>query len=290
LNSPTIPRTIFAVSDATGTTAETVLRAALVQFRNQQVEIKTINHVKTDERLQVVFRLARRHGALVAFTLVDAALRDAAHRLGKDLGVDTFDLLGGLLVRLSEVLDSEPVGVPGREGVGDAYFRRVEAMEFSVKHDDGADPQHLHRADIVLVGVSRTSKTPLSTYLAQRSWKVANVPIVLGISPPPQLAEIDQDRVFALTIEAEVLQEIRASRMRSLGMDHDVNYGHIQHILDELRAAEDLFRRNTRWPVVDVTHRAIEETAAIIEGMLVQRLRRRERIRDGQAKGAAEIS
>jgi len=274
LTGPQQPKPLFAVSDATGRTAETVLRSALVQFGDQLVDLRTLGGVRNEWHLKSVFRLARLRNAMVAFTFVNTDLNAAAHEFSEEFDVPCYDVLGSLLLRMSGFFGTDPRGIPGHL-IGDDYFQRVEALEWSVKHDDGAEPHHLHRADIVLVGVSRTSKTPLSAYLAQRSWKVANVPLVEGIAPPPQLEEIDQDRIFALTIQPEILHEIRASRMRSLGVDKTTNYGHMDHIIGELDSALDLFRRNPRWPVIDVSHKAIEETAAIIEGVLLQRRRRR---------------
>ncbi len=148
--------------------------------------------------------------------------------------------------------------------LSEEYFRRIEAVEFAVKSDDGKEPRNFKKADLVLVGVSRTSKTPLSTLLAQRGLKVANLPLVLGVKPPPELLEAHQDRVIGLTIGLEQLCEIRTARLRQLGMPSETNYAMREHVREEIDFASALFRTHPEWPVVDVTGRAIEETAVII--------------------------
>ena len=156
------------------------------------------------------------------------------------------------------------MGLPGRRRLNEAYFKRIEAVEFSVKHDDGQLPEKLGLADIVLVGISRTSKTPLSTYLAQKGWKVANVPLVLDLNVPPELDAIDPRRVFALTIDVSPLMRIRRSRLRALNMPADTDYAQRSHIAAELSFARELFRAHPEWHVINVSQRAIEETAGII--------------------------
>jgi regulator of PEP synthase PpsR (kinase-PPPase family) len=148
--------------------------------------------------------------------------------------------------------------------LSEEYFRRVEAIEFAVKSDDGKEPRNLRKADLVLAGVSRTSKTPLSTYLAGRGLKVANVPLVLGVPPPVELFEVPPERVVGLTIALEKLLEIRRARLAQLGMPAETNYGLRDHVKSELDYAHEIFRENPGWMVMDVSGRAIEETAAII--------------------------
>jgi regulator of PEP synthase PpsR (kinase-PPPase family) len=155
--------------------------------------------------------------------------------------------------------------------LSDEYFRRIEAVEFTVKSDDGKEPRNFKKADLVLVGVSRTSKTPLSTLLAQRGLKVANLPIVLGVQPPPELAEAPADRIVGLTIGLDPLLEIRKARLKQLGMSVDSAYGLKDQVREELEYANRIFRDHPQWPVIDVTGRAIEETAVIILESLKER-------------------
>ena len=273
LDPPPEPSPIFVVSDSTGETAAATVRAALAQFEDYLVNIRVYSHVTEERRLQALMRLAAKEQALVVFTLVNPDVRAKLLKAAQRSETPFVDLLGGLLGKLAEHLGGlTPRGTPGRRTMlSDEYFRRIEAVEFTVKHDDGAEPRHLRKSDIVLVGVSRTSKTPLSTYLAQKGWKVANIPIVLGIDPPPELYEVDQNKIFGLTIEPEALHAIRMARIKNLGLGTNSNYGHIEHIFMELEYAHEIFRKNPTWPVIDVTSRAIEESAAVVLKVFAER-------------------
>ena len=265
-SSAKMPSTIFVISDSTGGTAESMTRAALAQFEDYLVNISTYTHITDPRRIEALARLAAKQNALIVFTLVNPHIREAIYEATAKHRVECVDLMGQLIGGISNQLGGmQPRGVPGRKTMlSDEYFRRIDAVEFTVKHDDGAEPRYLHKSDLVLVGVSRTSKTPLSTYLAQKGYKVANIPIVLGIDLPPELFEVNQDKIFALTIDPEPLHAIRLARVRNLGLKSHSNYGSIEHIYMELDYANELFRSNPRWPVIDVTRRAVEESAAVI--------------------------
>jgi regulator of PEP synthase PpsR (kinase-PPPase family) len=179
--------------------------------------------------------------------------------------VESVDVIGSLIHKVGNFLESDPVNIPTADmPLSEEYFRRVEAIEFAVKSDDGKEPRNLRRADLVLTGVSRTSKTPLSTYLAGRGLRVANVPLVLGVEPPKELYEVPGHKVIALTIDVDLLMRIRQQRLEQLGMPGDANYGMREHVRSELEYAHDIFRKHPDWHIVDVTNRAIEETATII--------------------------
>lgn len=269
--SPRLPQPILVVSDGTGETAERVMRAALQQYRGHLVHMKTIGHVMREEQLQTLFRHAQRQQAFVVSTLVQAETRAAAQRIAQEHAVPYVDLINDLLLGLERFLNAQPVQVPGLMHQADqTYFRRIEAVEYTVKADDGKEPRMLQNADIVLVGVSRTSKTPLSTFLAHKGFKVANVPIVLDRPLPRSLLEVDPRRVYALTIDPEALQSIRRSRLKTMGVQA-MNYDDLEHILAELEYAEDLYRSHREWPVIDVTNKAVEETAATILSILNDR-------------------
>jgi len=212
----------------------------------------------------IVARAQREH-ALIVFTVVSTAHREVLRRLCDEENVDSVDLIGSLMGKLSTYLGAQPKGVPGLlHTVGDEYFRRIEAVEFTVRNDDGREPRNLPKADLVLVGISRTSKTPLSTLLAQKGLKVSNVPLVLGIEPPAELFQIDQSKIFGLTIKAEALSSIRQARLKHLGMPSDTSYGQRDHINQEIAYAQALFRKQSAWPIIDITGKAVEETAADI--------------------------
>lgn len=264
-DSVKLPQPVYIVSDGTGDTAEKVIRAAFRQFRGHLVHLRTFSYVTGSEQLTSLFKRAARQKALVVHTLVRKEMREHARRLATEAGVRHIDLIGDLLVELESFLDQAAVGVPGLLRTADeSYFRRIEAVEFTVKADDGKETRMLKEADIVIVGVSRTSKTPLSTFLAYKGFKVGNVPIVLDRPLPKELFAIDQRRIFALNIEPQALREIRKVRLRAMGMPSETNYGDLEYILAELEYAQQLFKSQPKWPLVDVTNKAIEETAATI--------------------------
>jgi regulator of PEP synthase PpsR (kinase-PPPase family) len=259
------PRPIFVLSDATGETAEKVVRAALLQFSSVPTTVRMYTRVRLEAEMRAIVARAQKEGALLVFTVVSTSHRELLRRICDEENVDAVDLIGTLMGKLSSYLGSQPKGVPGLlHAVGDEYFRRIEAVEFTVRNDDGREPRNLPKADLVLVGISRTSKTPLSTFLAQKGLKVANVPLVLGIEPPGELYQIDQQKVYGLTIKAEALGQIRQARLKHLGMPPDTSYGQRDHIAQEIAFAQALFREHPSWPVIDVTGKAIEETAADI--------------------------
>ena len=258
-------KTIFVVSDSTGETAERVVRAALLQFPERKVRLRLFTRVRDERAVLDVVRRAAEVRAMVVFTLVRPELREKLHEEAANVDVEAVDVIGALIHKVGGFLGAQPLNVPSVQmPLSEEYFRRVEAIEFAVKSDDGKEPRNLRKADLVLTGVSRTSKTPLSTYLAGRGLKVANVPLVLGVEPPKELYEIPPEKVVGLTIGLDQLLEIRRQRLRQLGMPEDANYGLRDHVKAELDHAHRIFRENPGWMIVDVTNRAIEETATII--------------------------
>jgi regulator of PEP synthase PpsR (kinase-PPPase family) len=265
-------RRIDVLSDSTGETAEKVVRAAMLQFPHSGAHIRLHTRVRTKESARPILERAAKEGALVVFTVVSPELREYIHTLSYELKIEALDLIGSLIGKLGTFLDRQPINMPSSMlPLSEEYFRRIEAVEFTVKSDDGKEPRNFKKADIVLVGVSRTSKTPLSTLLAQRGLKIANLPIVLGVQPPPELEDASQDRIVGLTIEISQLIEIRKARLKQLGMPVDANYGLRDQVREELDYAQRIFAAHPQWPVIDVTGRAIEETAVIILESLKER-------------------
>jgi regulator of PEP synthase PpsR (kinase-PPPase family) len=255
------PQVIYLLSDATGETAEKMVLAALTQFRDKPVRLTRINNVRTKNQVYEALDEALGNGGLVVYTIVNRELAQLVHDECDGLGLVSIDLLTPLLMKVAHCLGRSPKETPGLlHGVDEAYFRRIEAIEFTVKHDDGQEPRNLYLADIVLVGISRTSKTPLSIYLAHRGWKVANVPLINGIDPPSQLFEVDPKKIAALVIDPQRLVEVRAARLRNLGQDPRAAYADYEEIEEELKHARKLFRRHP-WVVIDVSSKAVEETA-----------------------------
>jgi hypothetical protein len=262
---------IDVVSDSTGETAEKVVRAALLQFPHAGAAIRLHTRIRSEDGVRPILERAAREGSLVVFTVVSPELREFIHSLSYELKVDALDVIGSLIGKLSAFLDREPINTPsGMLPLSEEYYRRIEAVEFAVKSDDGKEPRNFKKADLVLVGVSRTSKTPLSTLLAQRGLKVANLPLVLGVAIPPELEEAPQDKIIGLTIGIEQLCEIRAARLKQLGMPPETSYAMREHVREELQYAQQIFSGH-KWPIIDVTGRAIEETAVIILETLKER-------------------
>jgi regulator of PEP synthase PpsR (kinase-PPPase family) len=271
---------IDIVSDSTGETAEKVVRAAMLQFPHSGAQIRMHTRIRTKDAARPVLERAAKDGALVVFTVVSPELREFIHSQSYELKIEALDLIGSLIGRLTTFLDREPINTPSSMlPLSDEYFRRIEAVEFTVKSDDGKEPRNFRKADLVLVGVSRTSKTPLSTLLAQRGLKVANLPIVLGIATPPELEEAPQERIVGLTIEINQLVEIRKARLKQLGMPIDASYGLADQVKAELDYARSIFDKHKNWPVIDVTGRAIEETAVII----LESLKERDAVKNARA-------
>ncbi|MGB8330291.1 MAG: pyruvate, water dikinase regulatory protein [Polyangiales bacterium] len=265
-------KVIYVVSDSTGETAERVTRASLLQFPDHNVRLKLERRVRDRRGLTAILERVRAQEAMVVFTLVRPELREHFNEQATRLGVRHVDVIGSLIFQIGNFLEADPVNIPtGEMPLSEEYFRRVEAIEFAVKSDDGKEPRNLGKADLVLVGVSRTSKTPLSTYLAGRGLKVANVPLVLGVEPPEELRALPGYRVVGLTVDVDQLIDIRRQRLQQLGMPPDANYGLREHVKAELEYAHGIFRDHPDWMVVDVTNCAIEETATIILEMLRER-------------------
>jgi len=265
-------KTIYVLSDGTGETAEKVVRAALLQFRDSRTQLKMYSRMRDDDEIRGVIDRAAQTNALVVFTVVNSAQRDLIYRHAAQKNVEAIDLIGALIGKLQLFLGMQPAMTPGlMHSISDEYFRRIEAIEFSVKNDDGRDPRSLPLADVVLVGVSRTSKTPLSMYLAQKGLRVANVPLVPDVPPPAELFQTDQDKIFALQIGIRQLLKIRKERLRAMGVTKETSYVLREAVAKELRSARELYEHNPRWPVIDVTGRAVEESAAVILETLKRR-------------------
>ncbi|KAJ4838734.1 Pyruvate, phosphate dikinase regulatory protein 1, chloroplastic [Turnera subulata] len=270
-------KSIYMVSDGTGWTVEHSVTAALGQFdyclvdRGCPVNTHLFSGIDDVERLMEIVKQAAKEGAMVVYTLADPSMAASAKQACKLWGIPSTDMLGPITDSIASHLGVSPSGLPrGAPGrnfpLSDDYFKRIEAIEFTIKQDDGALPQNLRKADIVLAGVSRTGKTPLSIYLAQKGYKVANVPIVMGVELPRTLFEVDPEKVFGLTINPVVLQTIRRARAKTLGFSEEVrsNYSEMDYVREELEFARTVFSQNPVWPVIEVTGKAIEETAAVV--------------------------
>ena len=263
---------LHIVSDATGETAARLVLALEAQFPEQPFEEIRHPRVETVEDLHIAVAEARGRPAVMVYTLVQPEFRDAMRQLCRRARVHYCDLLGHPIDSIARVSGMAARMTPGvRAPLDHTYFRRIEAIEFAVKYDDGVGGG-LDEADLVLVGVSRTSKTPLSMYLGYLGYKTANVPVVKDIAPPPELYEIEPAKIVGLTIDANRLADIRSARVRSMGATRR-HYAELGEIYDELEQAKRIHRR-LRCPVLDVSELSVEETAMRIVRLVDQRRRK----------------
>ncbi len=266
---------IYIISGGRGASGEQVVRTALAQFQDASVPVTIVPHIYEVAQLTDAVVQAATTGGIIVHTLVDAELRQALIRLARQHNVEAIDLMGHLLSRLSAILGQTPLGQPGLyRQLREAYFERVEAIEFAVAHDDGRNPHELHLAEIVLVGVSRTGKTPLSMYLSVQGWKVANVPLISSIEPPNELFQIDPGRVVGLTIEPGQLVAHRRWRQRHLGIQQDMAYATPTDIAEEVAAARAVCQRGG-FAMLNVTDRPIEESAQEVIALITRRSQNR---------------
>jgi regulator of PEP synthase PpsR (kinase-PPPase family) len=256
---------LYLFSDATGETVERVVRAALSQFKGVEVKLYKFTNLRTRADIVQAFAAIGSEPGLVVYTMVDPELTQFLRSEVANHGVEAVDLINPLIFKLSDLFAVSPQEEPGLlYQINAEYFKRMEAVNFTVKQDDGQELRNLCKADLVLVGVSRTSKTPLSMYLAHKGYKVANVPLVKGIDPPRELFQIDQKRVVGLMIDAKRLVELRSARLRNLRQSPRGNYADYQEVEEELELCRQLYRRHPEWNVVDVTNKSVEESASEI--------------------------
>jgi regulator of PEP synthase PpsR (kinase-PPPase family) len=265
---------IHIISDSTGGTAARVARAAQSQFGDSEIELHRHARVKSREQLARALEAATGRRAAVFYTLVDPGLREAVVEISRQHRLVALDVLGPALNAITTASGMQAMQVPGRQAPLDAqYFRRIAAIEFAVKHDDGRGADDLQQADVVLVGVSRTSKTPTSIYLANRGVRTANVPLVPGAALPPALETLRAPLVVGLFASPERIVQIRQNRLLGLNVQRDDDqYIDRQAVAEEVAFSRRLCTRNN-WPLIDVTRRSIEETAAAVMALLADRRR-----------------
>lgn len=256
---------IFTLSDSSGETAESVARAAVVQFPPGRASIYRLPQVKTLSQIESLVREVSCDKAVIAYTLVLPEYRETLEREARKFNIATIDLLGSLIDRISQLTGQTPLSQPGRLHLLDErYYRRIEALEFAIRFDDGKNPDGLLEADVILIGVSRTSKTPNCIYLAHHyGLKAANVPLVYGVDPPLNLFQVPHRRIIGLHLDSVLLQEIRSTRAHALKMPGDNDYADLERIRQEVRYARKTFRE-LKCHVIDVSAKAIEEISSEI--------------------------
>lgn len=261
---------LFIVSDSTGDTAERTALAVLSQFKNvHQIEITKFRHVKAESQIREVVQKAGFHQAFILYTIVSEPLRKFLDQEAARVAVPAVDLIGPLLRQLELYLHKLSSAEPGLlHRVDQQYLQRMDAIQFAVKHDDGQSLHTLPYADIILAGPSRSSKTPLSMYLAQYGWKVANIPLVLNIPPPEQIFRVNQEKVVALMTDFDILIKVRQARVKKFNQFSSMNYADPSYILNELNYCNELYKQNSKWKRVFVAGRAVEEVASDILSLL----------------------
>ncbi len=256
---------VFTVSDSIGETAELVTRAAVIQFNSGHVDIRRVAFVTDIEYAREVIDEAKEvKDCAIVCTIVIPEVRKYLVDQAKQNNIPVVDIMGPMMETLSSITDFKPRLEPGLVHKTDEdYFKKMEAIEFAVEHDDGKNPRGLSKADVVLIGVSRTSKTPLAMFLAHKRLKVANLPLVPEIAPPDELFELPPKMIIGLTINPEKLNDIREERLMALGLSKDANYASHDRILREIEYAEEIMDK-IGCPKIDVSNKAVEEIAAKI--------------------------
>jgi regulator of PEP synthase PpsR (kinase-PPPase family) len=255
---------VFVVSDSMGETANLVARAVLSQFPEGEARIQRFSHVETPRAAEDLMELAGLHPTLLIFTVIVPEVREIILRESERHGIPAVDIMGPALAGLEKITGRSALLEPGLiHKLDEKYFKRVDAVEFAVQHDDGRDPQGYRQAEVILLGVSRSSKTPVSMYLANRGIKVANLPLIPEVPLPPELQRVPIRKVVGLMIDASKLAGIRRERVRAMGVGGAPEYTDLRRILAELSFAQGLYNELGCY-VVDVTDRAVEETAAMV--------------------------
>ncbi len=266
-NSPTL----FIVSGSTGASGTQLVRTALAQFQHEDVPVHIVPQVRRTEQVDDLIQRAAQSRGIIVHTLVDSSLRAYLIEQAGNAGVQAVDLMGALLDQLAERLREQPLSQPGRYRVlHEQDLKRIDAIRFTVEHDDGQRTFDLPHAEIVLVGISRVGKTPISVYLATMGWKVANIPLAPNVNPPKELYEIDRRRVIGLTAQSDRLVTYRQHRGRDMGLRAGTPYTNPRALVDELEYAYQVFEKG-HFSVIDTTDRSIEENADEIIGIMARR-------------------
>ncbi len=256
---------IYVLSDSIGETAQQVAKASISQFTMEKdYEIRKFPYIIEEEDMIDILEESKEKDAIVVYTLVDTKLQLKAQEYCQKNEICHVDLMSPMLDIISQKTGLSPKREPGIiRKLDESYFKRVKAIEFAVRYDDGKDPRGVLKADIVLLGISRTSKTPLSMYLANKNIKVANIPLVPEVSLPKEIYEINPKKIVGLTNSPEKLNDIRMERLKSLGLSDNASYAKFERIYEELDYANEIMQE-IGCQVIDVSNKAIEESADII--------------------------
>ena len=257
---------IYLISDSTGETLDRIFTAIKAQFKNINYKIHTYSFTRTENQIFKILSEAEKHSnSIILYSIVDSNLAKYLANTSDDKNIPCFGVLGDLILSFSKLLNQKASHQPsGQYALNDEYYQRISAIQFTMSHDDGNLVKDLHKSDIILLGVSRTSKTPTSIYLANKGFKTSNIPLINKNSIPKILKDNPKLAcVVGLNTEPERLVDIRKNRMNSLKETENKSYTDIENIKKEVDQAKDTFRKY-KWPVIDVTRKSVEETAASI--------------------------
>jgi len=255
---------LYLISDCTGDTLHSVVRASVARFAGIEVEEKTYSLIRSKKQIDEIIEQVSQNPGIVMYTLVDHELRTYLKDSCNKYQIKYIPVLSHIISDISEYLGVPTIEYPSNiHPLDEEYFKRVEAINFAISHDDGQCSYDLNEADIVIVGASRTSKSPTSIYLSYRGYKTANIPFVAGCELPPNLFTLSNTLIVGLVINPEILVEIRRNRLISLEVNTDNNYVDMQQVKAEILESKKIFTKHG-WPVIDVTRRSVEEIAATI--------------------------
>ena len=257
---------VYIISDGIGQSAMNVLKASLIQFDVPSSVLRVFSRIDNPARIRGILEKAKKVNAFVAFTIAKHDTRKLVHEICLEMGLLHHDILGPPIEKLSTYLGVEPKESANLlRKVDSKYFERIDAIEFTMKYDDGQDIKKVYEADIIILGLSRTSKTPTSYLLAQQGYKVVNIPLMPEVPIPAEVFEVDQNRVVCLIMDSEVLQKIRRARIKHYKTES--SYTNLRRIFDEMEMVYELTKKNKQWHIVDTTNKSVEETAREIISM-----------------------
>ena len=257
---------VYLISDSTGETLDRIFMALKAQFSNFNYDLTQFSFTRTESQISTILNNAKKQESpIILYTVVNSKLAKFLAEEASKKNIPCFGVLGDLILNFSKILNEKAMHLPSAQHVLDEdYYKRIEAIQFTMNHDDGNNTENILESDIILIGVSRTSKTPTSIYLANKGLKTSNIPLVNEMSVPKDIINSKYKIcVIGLTTEAERLYDIRRNRLNSLKENEASDYTNLDKIRDEVNNSKRLFKKN-KWPIIDVTRKSVEETAASI--------------------------
>ncbi len=256
---------IYLISDSTGETLDRIFMALKAQFNNFDYELNQFSFTRTENQITTILKEAKKkESPIILYTVVNSSLAKFLAQTSNEMAIPCFGVLGDLILNFSKILNEKATHKPsGQHVLDEEYYKRIEAIQFTMNHDDGNQTENIMESDIILIGVSRTSKTPTSIYLANKGLKTSNIPLVNDMNIPLDVINSKKLCVVGLITEAERLFDIRRNRLNSLKENEASEYTDIEKIRDEVEKSKKIFKKN-KWPIIDVTRKSVEETAASI--------------------------